>query len=223
MAELNLILLGPPGAGKGTQGERLTADQPLAYIVTGDILRAAVREGTDLGLKAKGFMDAGELVPDDLVIDLILERVRREDAADGFVLDGFPRNIAQGEALDAALAELGRDLNGVLLIDADDDEIVRRLSGRRVSSSGRVYHLEYNPPAVPGKDDVDGSDLIQRDDDKPETIRKRLAVYHQQTEPLIGYYEARGLLRRFDGTAPADEVEGHLRKTVATLRLEDSI
>lgn len=223
MAELNLILLGPPGAGKGTQGERLTTDQPLAYIVTGDILRAAVREGSDLGLKAKGFMDAGELVPDELVIDLILERVRREDAADGFVLDGFPRTIAQGEALDAALAELGRDLNGVLLIDADDEEIVRRLSGRRVSQSGRIYHLEFNPPKVPGKDDVDGSDLIQRDDDQPETIRKRLAVYHAQTEPLIGYYEARGLLRRFDGTAPPEEVEAHLRKTISTLRLEDSI
>lgn len=223
MAELNLILLGPPGAGKGTQGERLTSGQSLAYIVTGDILRAAVREGSDLGLKAKGFMDAGELVPDELVIDLILERVRREDAADGFVLDGFPRNIAQGEALDEALAELGRDLNGVLLIDVADEEIVRRLSGRRVSSSGRIYHLEFNPPQVEGKDDVDGTPLIQRDDDQPATIRKRLGVYHEQTEPLVEYYESRGLLRRFDGTAPVDEVEGHIRKTVSTLRLEDSI
>jgi adenylate kinase len=223
MAELNLILLGPPGAGKGTQGERLTADAPLEYIVTGNILRAAVSEGSELGLKAKGFMDAGELVPDELVIDLILERVRAEAATDGFVLDGFPRNIAQGEALDAALAELGRDLNGVLLIDVADEEIVRRLSGRRVSSSGRVYHLEFNPPKVPGKDDVDGSDLIQRDDDKPDTIRKRLGVYHAQTEPLIGYYESRGLLHRFDGSAPAEEVEAHLRKTISTLRLEDTV
>ena len=122
-----------------------------------------------------------------------------------------------------ALSELGRDLNGVLLIDVADEEIVRRLSGRRVSASGRIYHLEFNPPLVEGKDDVDGSPLIQRDDDQPETIRKRLGVYHEQTEPLVGYYESRGLLRRFDGTAPVDEVEGHIRKTVSTLRLEDSI
>ncbi|WP_320672507.1 adenylate kinase [Patulibacter defluvii] len=223
MTELNLILLGPPGAGKGTQGERLTASEPLEYIVTGEILRAAVREATELGLKAKGFMDEGQLVPDELVIGLILERVRAEQATDGFLLDGFPRNIAQGEALDAALSELGRDLNGALLIEVPDEEIVRRLSGRRVSQSGRIYHVEFDPPKVEGKDDVDGSDLIQRDDDKPETIRKRLAVYHEQTAPLIGYYEERGLLHRFDGTAPADEVEAHVRKTISTLRLEDAV
>jgi len=223
MSELNLILLGPPGAGKGTQGERLTAAEPLEYVVTGQILREAVREGTELGLRAKGFMDAGELVPDELVIGLILERVRSEAASDGFVLDGFPRNIAQAEALDVALGELGRDLNGVLLIDVPDEEIVRRLSGRRVSQSGRVYHVEFDPPKVPGKDDVDGSDLIQRDDDKPETIRKRLAVYHEQTEPLVAYYEERGVLHRFDGTQGVDEVAAHLRKTVSTLRLEDAV
>ena len=223
MSELNLILLGPPGAGKGTQGERLTAAEPLEYVVTGQILREAVREGTELGLRAKGFMDAGELVPDELVIGLILERVRSEAASDGFVLDGFPRNIAQAEALDVALGELGRDLNGVLLIDVPDEEIVRRLSGRRVSQSGRVYHVEFDPPKVPGKDDVDGSDLIQRDDDKPETIRKRLAVYHEQTEPLVAYYEERGVLHRFDGTQSVDEVAAHLRKTVSTLRLEDAV
>jgi adenylate kinase len=210
MTELNLILLGPPGAGKGTQGERLTASEPLEYIVTGEILRAAVRE-------------ASELVPDELVIGLILERVRAEQATDGFLLDGFPRNIAQGEALDGALSQLGRDLNGVLLIEVPDEEIVRRLSGRRVSSSGRIYHVEFDPPKVAGKDDVDGTDLIQRDDDKPDTIRKRLAVYHEQTAPLIGYYEERGLLHRFDGTAPADEVEAHVRKTISTLRLEDAV
>ena len=136
MAELNLILLGPPGAGKGTQGERLTADGGLEYVVTGNILRAAVKEGTELGLQAKAFMDAGDLVPDELVIGLILERVRAEEARDGFVLDGFPRNVAQGEALDAALSDLGRDLTGVLYFDVPDEEIVRRLSGRRVSQSG---------------------------------------------------------------------------------------
>jgi adenylate kinase len=223
MAELNLILLGPPGAGKGTQGEHITADGGLAYVVTGNILRAAVKAGTELGVQAKSFMDAGDLVPDELVIGLILERVRSEEAKDGFVLDGFPRNVAQGEALDAALAELGRDLNGVLYLDVPDEEIVRRLSGRRVSESGRVYHLETNPPKVDGICDVDGTPLIQRDDDKPETIRKRLAVYHESTEPLVDYYESRGQLPRFDGAAPAAEVEAHLRKTISTLRLEDAV
>jgi len=223
MAELNLILLGPPGAGKGTQGERLTADGGLEYVVTGNILRAAVKAGTELGVQAKAFMDAGDLVPDELVIGLILERVRSEEAKDGFVLDGFPRNVAQGEALDAALSELGRDLNGVLYFDVPDEEIVRRLSGRRVSEAGRVYHLESDPPKVDGVCDVDGTPLFQRDDDKPETIRKRLAVYHEQTEPLVQYYASRGLLHTFDGTAPAEEVEAHLRKTVSTLRLEDAV
>lgn len=223
MAELNLILLGPPGAGKGTQGERLTAKETLEYVVTGNILRAAVKEGTELGTKAKAYMDAGDLVPDELVIGLILERVRSEEAKEGFVLDGFPRNIAQGEALDEALSDLGRDLNGVLYIDVADDEIVRRLSGRRVSASGRVYHLEFDPPKVEGKDDVDGSPLIQRDDDQPETIRKRLSVYHAQTEPLVEYYERRGLLHRFDGTAPPAEVEDQMRAAVSSVRQADAV
>lgn len=223
MAELNLILLGPPGAGKGTQGERLTQKETLAYVVTGNILRAAVKEGTKLGREAKAYMDAGDLVPDELVIDLILERVRSEEAREGFVLDGFPRTVPQGEALAEALGELGRDISGVLLIDVPDEDIVRRLSGRRVSVSGRVYHLEHDPPKVDGKDDVDGSDLIQREDDKPETIRKRLAVYHEQTKPLVAFYEGQGLLHRFDGTAPPEEVEAHLRKTISTLRLEDAV
>jgi adenylate kinase len=223
MAELNLILLGPPGAGKGTQGERLTSKETLEYVVTGNILRAAVKEGSDLGVQAKAFMDAGDLVPDELVIGLILERVRSEEAREGFVLDGFPRNVAQGEALGEALKDLGRDISGVLLIDVPDEDIVRRLSGRRVSQSGRIYHIEHDPPKVEGKADDDGSDLIQRDDDKPETIRKRLEVYHAQTEPLVAFYEEQGLLHRFDGTAPPEEVEAHLRKTVSTLRLEDAV
>ncbi len=223
MAELNLILLGPPGAGKGTQGERLTAKETLEYVVTGNILRAAVKEGSELGVQAKAYMDAGDLVPDELVIGLILERVRSEEAGEGFVLDGFPRNVAQGEALGEALGELGRDISGVLLIDVPDEEIVKRLSGRRVSHSGRVYHVDFDPPKVPGKDDEDGSDLIQRDDDKPETIRKRLAVYHEQTEPLVAFYEEQGLLHRFDGSAPPEEVEAQLRRTVSSLRLEDAV
>ena len=221
MSELNLILLGPPGAGKGTQAERIREEEDLAYIATGDMLRQAVAVGTELGKRAKGYMDAGELVPDDVIIGVIVERVKGDDARDGFLLDGFPRTIAQAEALDAALSELGRDLTGVLLFDVPDEEIVRRISGRRVSpSSGRVYHVEFDPPKVEGKDDVDGSDLIQRDDDQPDTVRKRLEVYHQQTAPLESYYEDRGLLQRIDGTAAPAEVRDHVRGTLATLKLE---
>jgi adenylate kinase len=223
MSELNLILLGPPGAGKGTQAERLRDDFDLAYIATGDMLRAAVAEGTELGQKAREYMDRGDLVPDDIIIGVILERVKGDDARDGFLLDGFPRTIAQAEALEKALAQLGRKLTAVLMIEVPDEEIVRRLSGRRVSKSGRVYHVEFDPPKHEGRCDVDGSALVQRDDDKPETIRKRLDVYHQQTAPLVQYYEDRGLLRRFDGTRSPTEVHDHIRATVATLRLEDEL
>ena len=223
MTELNLILLGPPGAGKGTQAERITEDFDLPYIATGDILREAVKSGTDLGRQAKEYMDKGELVPDDVIIGVILEKVQAPEAADGFVLDGFPRTIAQAEALDEAFAELDRALTAVLLFDVPDEEVIRRLSGRRVSAAGRPYHVEFNPPKVPGKCDVDGSDLIQRDDDKPEVIRKRLEVYHSQTAPLVEYYEDRGILKRFDGTLAPTEVHDHVRATIATLRLEDEL
>jgi len=223
VSELNLILLGPPGAGKGTQAERLTQDFPLAYIATGDMLRAAVSEGTPLGLQAKGFMDAGELVPDDVIIGVILERVQSDDARDGFLLDGFPRTIGQAEALGIELGKLGRRLTAVLLIDTPDEEIIRRLSGRRVSKSGRVYHVEFDPPKHEGRCDIDGTPLIQRDDDKPETVKKRLEVYHELTSPLAAFYEDRGLLRRFDGTRAPTEVHDHIRATIATLRLEDEL
>jgi adenylate kinase len=223
VTELNLILLGPPGAGKGTQAERITEDFDLPYIATGDILREAVKTGTDLGRQAKQYMDKGELVPDEVIIGVILQKVQAPEAADGFVLDGFPRTIAQAEALDGAFAELDRALTAVLLFDVPDEEVVRRLSGRRVSPAGRPYHVEFNPPKVPGKCDVDGSDLIQRDDDKPEVIRKRLEVYHRSTAPLVQYYEERGLLRRFDGTLAPTEVHDHVRATIATLRLEDEL
>lgn len=223
MSELNLILLGPPGAGKGTQAERLTQDFPLAYIATGDMLRAAVSDGTPLGLQAKGFMDAGELVPDDVIIGVILERVQSDDARDGFLLDGFPRTIGQAEALGVELGKLGRRLTAVLLVEVPDDEIVRRLSGRRVSKSGRVYHVEFDPPKHEGRCDIDGTPLIQREDDKPDTVLKRLEVYHELTSPLVSFYEDRGLLRRFDGTRAPTEVHDHIRATIATLRLEDEL
>lgn len=224
MSELNLILFGPPGAGKGTQAARLQEDFRLPYVATGDILRAAVRDGTELGVKAKGFMDRGELVPDDLVIDLIVDRICAEDARDGFILDGFPRTRAQADALGEAFDKLGRRITAVLLFDVPDEVLVNRISGRRVSvKTGRVYHVESDPPKHEGRCDVDGSRLIQRDDDKPEVVKKRLEVYHADTEPLVSYYDERGLLRRIDGTRPPTEVHDHVRAVLATLRLEETL
>src|SRR3954471_23034337 len=224
VSELNLILLGPPGAGKGTQAEKLTEDFGLPYFATGNILRAAGADGTDLGKKAKEYMDAGELVPDDVIIGVILEALEGEEASDGFLLDGFPRTVPQADALGEALEKVGRKLSGVLLIDVPDDEVVKRLSGRRTCvKSGHTYHVDFDPPKHDGVCDQDGSRLVRREDDQPETIRKRLAVYHEQTEPLVEYYEDRDLLRRFDGSRTPTEVHDHVRATVATLRLEDEL
>lgn len=224
MSELNLILLGPPGAGKGTQAERLRDEFELPHISTGDILRQAVADGTELGQTAKGYMDSGELVPDEVIIGVIIERLGEDDARDGFLLDGFPRTIGQADALADALGGLDRSLTAVLLIEVPDEEIVKRISGRRVNpESGRIYHVDYDPPREEGVDDVDGTPLIQREDDKPETVRNRLAVYHEQTAPLVAYYDDQGLLHRFDGTAAPNEVTGHIRATISTLRREEEI
>jgi adenylate kinase len=221
VSELNLVLLGPPGAGKGTQAERLVEDFDLPYYSTGIILREAMANGTELGRKAKEYVDAGDLVPDDLMNDVIAERLQSGDADEGFLLDGFPRTIGQAEMLDETLSRLGRPLTGALLIEAPDDEVVRRLSGRRTCAmGGHVYHVEFDPPKQEGVCDQDGSRLFQREDDKPETVRKRLAVYHDQTEPLIDWYDDKGLLRRFDGTRSPDEVHDRIRATLATKRLE---
>ncbi len=218
-------MLGPPGAGKGTQADRLRDDFSLAHISTGDMLRAQVADETALGLEAKRFMDAGDLVPDAVIVGMITDRVKEPDAADGFLLDGFPRNEAQAEALGEALGGLGRKLTGALLIEVPDDVVVKRLAGRRVcvKNPAHIYHVEFDPPKHEGVCDQDGSRLIQRDDDKEETIRRRLQVYHEQTEPLISYYDAKDKLRRFDGTRSPDEVHDHIRATVAALRLEDEL
>jgi adenylate kinase len=221
VSELNLILMGPPGAGKGTQAERLVDDFDLPYYATGDILRAAVKEESELGKKAKEYMEKGDLVPDELICKVVMEEIDTPEAEDGFILDGFPRTVGQAEQLDEALDRRGRSLTAALLIEAPDEEVVRRLSGRRICVRNQhVYHVEFDPPKNEGVCDQDGSRLIQRDDDRPETVKKRLSVYHDQTEGLIDLYEDRGLLRRFDGSRAPDEVHRHIRATLATLRLE---
>jgi adenylate kinase len=221
VSELNLVLMGPPGAGKGTQAERLVDDFDRPYYATGDILRAAVKEESELGREAREYMDRGDLVPDDLICKVIMEKVDSPEAEDGFLLDGFPRTTGQAEQLEDALDRRDRSLTAAILIEASDEVVLKRLSGRRIcTKNGHVYHVETNPPKNEGVCDLDGSKLTQRDDDKPETVKKRLSVYHEQTEPLIEWYEEKGLLRRFDGDRPPDDVHGHIRATLATLRLE---
>jgi adenylate kinase len=193
----------------------------LPYYATGDILRAAVRDETELGREAKEYMDRGDLVPDTVIVGAIAERIDSSEAADGFILDGFPRTVPQAEALAAKLEELGRELTAVLLIDASDEEVERRLGGRRTCvANGHVFHVELDPPEKEGVCDIDGSELIVRDDDKPEVIRHRLATYHEKTEPLIELYDHRSLLRRVDGGQAPEAVADELKRALATLKLE---
>jgi adenylate kinase len=224
MPELNLILIGPPGAGKGTQAERLRNDFNLPFVSTGDMLRANVKEGTELGKAAKSHMDAGGLVPDDLIVAMIAQRLDEGDAHDGFILDGFPRTPVQAQALEDQLSSEGRRITAALYIDVPDDEVVKRISGRRVCvKAGHNYHVDYDPPKTPGICDQDGSRLIQRDDDKPEVVEARLKTYHEKTAPLIEYYDQLGLMRRIDGTRSPSEVHDHIRAVIATLLLEDNV
>ncbi|MGO9752439.1 MAG: adenylate kinase [Solirubrobacteraceae bacterium] len=224
MSDLNLILIGPPGAGKGTQADRLRAHFGIPFISTGDMLRANVKEGTKLGKAAKAHMDSGGLVPDDLIVAMAADRLEQDDARDGFILDGFPRTTAQAEALDAQLQKLGRTVTAALLIDVPDEDVVRRISGRRVCvQNGHNYHVEFDPPQQEGICDQDGSELIQRDDDKPDVVQQRLNVYHEKTAPLIDYYDAQGLMRRIDGTGSPNQVHDHLRRAIATALMEDDV
>lgn len=204
---MKIIMLGAPGAGKGTQAKKIAAKYAIPHISTGDIFRANIKNNTELGQKAKTYMDKGELVPDELVVDLIMDRFKEADCANGYVLDGFPRTIPQAEALDKALSANGESVDYAVNVKVPDENIINRMSGRRACvGCGATYHIVYNPTKVEGKCDACGADLILRDDDKPETVEKRLNVYHEQTQPLIDYYKAKGILKEVDGTVDMKDV-----------------
>ena len=204
---MKIIMLGAPGAGKGTQAKMISDKYGIPHISTGDIFRANIKNGTELGKKAKTYMDQGLLVPDELVVDLVVDRVAQDDCAKGYVLDGFPRTIPQAEALDAALAKMGTKVGYAINVEVPDENIVTRMSGRRACvSCGATYHIVHIPPKTEGICDRCGAQLILRDDDKPETVKKRLAVYHEQTQPLIDYYTKQNVLVEVDGTKDMEEV-----------------
>ena len=204
---MKIIMLGAPGAGKGTQAKKIAAKYGIPHISTGDIFRANIKEGTELGKKAKTYMDQGLLVPDELVVDLVVDRLQQDDCKKGYVLDGFPRTIPQAESLDAALAKVGDKMEYAIDVNVPDENIVNRMGGRRACvGCGATYHIVYNPTKVEGICDACGEKLILRDDDKPETVQKRLGVYHEQTQPLIDYYTKAGILKEVDGTVDMEDV-----------------
>jgi adenylate kinase len=205
---VRLVLVGPPGAGKGTQAQFIAEHCGVPKISTGDIFRANVSEGTPLGVQAKGYMDRGDLVPDDVTIEMVRNRLAEPDALEGFLLDGFPRTVPQAETLDDILRETAQTkLDVVLELVVDDDEVIRRLSGRRTCRTcNHIWHVDFDPPATPGVCDIDGGELYQRDDDKPETVANRLEVYAESTAPLVSYYAGRGLLVGIDATGPVDDI-----------------
>ncbi len=212
---MNLIMLGPPGAGKGTQAKMLVDKLGIPQISTGDMLRAAVAEGTELGKKAKEYMDKGQLVPDEVVIGIVKERLAKPDCEKGFILDGFPRTVPQAEALDGILEEMGRKIDYVINIVVPDEEILKRLTGRRTCKKcGAMYHVVYNPPKKEGVCDKCGGELYQRDDDKEETIKNRLKVYADQTAPLVEYYRGKGVLVDIDGTKGIDDIFQDILKAI---------
>ena len=204
---MKIIMLGAPGAGKGTQAKQIADKYSIPHISTGDIFRANIKNGTELGKKAKQYMDQGALVPDELTCDLVMDRIQQDDCKNGFVLDGFPRTIPQAEALDSALVKINEKMDYAIDVDVPDENIVNRMSGRRAClNCGATYHLISIPPKVEGICDRCGSEIVLREDDKPETVQKRLKVYHEQTQPLIDYYKNQGILKSVDGTQPMDEV-----------------
>ena len=204
---MKIIMLGAPGAGKGTQAKKIAEKYQIQHISTGDIFRANIKNGTELGKKAKTYMDQGLLVPDELVVDLVADRVVQDDCKNGYVLDGFPRTIPQAEVLDKALTEINDKIDYAINVDVPDENIIKRMGGRRAClSCGATYHIEHIPPKQEGICDVCGKELVLRDDDKPETVKNRLDVYHKQTQPLIDFYEAKGILRSVDGTVDMKDV-----------------
>ena len=204
---MKIIMLGAPGAGKGTQAKMIAAKYNIPHISTGDIFRANIKNGTELGAKAKEYMDKGLLVPDELVVDLVIDRFKEPDCANGYVLDGFPRTIPQAEALDKALAAIGESIDYAINVEVPDDNIINRMGGRRACvGCGATYHIVYSPTKVEGQCDTCGADLIIRDEDKPETVKNRLEVYHEQTQPLIDYYNGKGIVREVDGTVDMKDV-----------------
>lgn len=212
---MNLVLLGPPGSGKGTQARMMIERYNIPQISTGEILRAAVIKGTPLGREAKRYMDQGKLVPDEVVVGIVRERLKASDCTGGFILDGFPRTLPQAEALNAALGNMGREIDHVVSIEADNEELIKRLTGRRTCRScGAMYHIAFDPPTRDGVCDKCGGELYQRDDDKEETIRARLQVYEDQTAPLIEYYRKQGLLRSVDGVGEIGEIFQKIMKII---------
>ena len=212
---MRIILLGPPGSGKGTQAKGITGGYSIPQISTGDMLREHIRNGTELGIEAKGYMDGGRLVPDDTILGMMRHRLTADDTSSGYILDGFPRTVPQAEGLQTMLRDIGQLIDHVISIEVSDDLIVERMSGRRVHpESGRVYHIKFNPPKVDGLDDITNEKLEIRDDDKEDTVRKRLEVYHEQTKPLIEYYSRTGLVRSIDGSQDIGSVKKLILNTI---------
>ncbi len=213
---MNLVLLGPPGVGKGTQAGKISQYLNIPHISTGDILREAVKRGTPLGLKARHYMEKGELVPDEIVISIIKERIQENDCQKGFVLDGFPRTVVQAEALEKVLSEFGRAINVALYIEADEEEIIRRLSGRRTCKEcGQIYHMIFNLPKDGKRCELCGGELFQREDDKVETVRNRFRVYLEKTLPLVNFYNKKKLLKKIDGARSAEEVFNEIKRVLS--------